>query len=110
MPLTFGVDRRSELRLIERLNPGAEISVLLDQPSQLGLNKIEEGIDLVLVVAPLAQRRLTKRDGGNVSGHQRHRITSRTPHLAPWPGVSAWSVNPLNPTAATVSDPPRAQR
>jgi hypothetical protein len=87
--VTSGVDWRSELLLIERLNPIAEISILLDQLSQLGLNKVEEGVDLVLVVAPRAQRRPTERDVGNVSGHQRHRITSRTPHLASWTGVSA---------------------
>jgi hypothetical protein len=64
--------------LIELLNLAAEIGVLLDQPSQLGLNKVEEGVYLVFVVTPLAQRRLTERDIANVGGHQRHRIiTSR---------------------------------
>jgi hypothetical protein len=33
--------------LIELLNLVAEILVLLDQPSQLGLNQVEEGIYLV---------------------------------------------------------------
>jgi hypothetical protein len=64
--------------LIELLNLVAEILVLLDQPSQLSLNKVEEGIYLLFVVTTLAQRWLTERDSANVGGHQRHRIiTSR---------------------------------
>ena len=53
-----GVDRRSAPLLIELLNLTAEITVLLNQPSQLGPNQVEEGVYLVLVVAPLAKRRL----------------------------------------------------
>jgi hypothetical protein len=52
---------------------------------QFGLNKVEEGVYLVFVVAPLADRRLTERDIVNVSGHQWHRVTSRLVH---WPGLS----------------------
>ena len=81
-----GVHRRSALLL---LNLIAEIGVLLNQPSQLGLNEFEEGINLVLVVAPLADWRLTERDVVNVGGGQRHRVTSRTPRLVHWPGLLA---------------------
>jgi hypothetical protein len=42
--VNFSVDWRSALLLVELLNPIAEIIVLLDQPSQLGLNTIKEGI------------------------------------------------------------------
>src|SRR5918997_2208605 len=77
--ITSGIDRRSTELAIELLNLVAEIVVFLDQTSQLGLNQVEEGVHLVLVVAPLADRRLTERDVVNVGGGQRHRITSRTP-------------------------------
>jgi hypothetical protein len=63
--------------LITLSNLVAEFGVLSDQPSHLGLNKVEEGIYLVFVVAPLAERWLTERDVANVGGHQRHRVTSR---------------------------------
>jgi hypothetical protein len=68
------------------LNLVAEIGVLVDQASQLGRHQVEEGVHLIFVVAPLADRRLTERDVANVSRHQRHRIiTSRLVH---WPGLS----------------------
>src|ERR671926_933335 len=73
------VHRPSTELLVKLLHLVTEIVVLFDQPSQLGLNKVEEGVHLVLVVAPLADRRLTERDVVNVGGGQRHRITSRTP-------------------------------
>jgi hypothetical protein len=63
--------------LITLRNLIAEIGILLDQPSQLGLDKVEEGVYLVFVVAALADRRLTERHVANVGGPQRHRITSR---------------------------------
>jgi hypothetical protein len=53
---------------IKLLNPAAEISVLLNQPSQFGLNEVEEGVHLRCVVAPLADRRVIERDVVNVGG------------------------------------------
>src|SRR6476661_5899464 len=57
----------------------AEIVVLLDQPGQLGLDQIEERVDLVLVVPPLPNGGFAERDVVDVSGRQRHRITSCSP-------------------------------
>src|SRR5581483_11620855 len=76
---TSSVHRPSAQLLLKLLDLVPEVVVLLDQPSELGLNEVEEGVHLVLVVAPLADRRLTERDVVNVGGGQRHRITSRTP-------------------------------
>jgi hypothetical protein len=60
--------------------------VLLNQPSQLGHNKVEEGVYLIFVIAALADQRLTERDVANVYGPQ---TTSN--HLTPDvpPGLSA---------------------
>jgi hypothetical protein len=67
------------------LNLVAEIGVLVDQASQLGSHHVKEGVHLIFVVAPLADRRLTERDVANVDRHQRHQIiTSRLVH---WPGI-----------------------
>jgi hypothetical protein len=54
---------------------GAQVLVLPEQPGQLGLDLIEEGIDLVLVIA------FSEADGRellvpNVLGGQRHLFTS----------------------------------
>jgi hypothetical protein len=49
-----------------------QIGVLLDEASQLVLDQIEEGVDLVLVVTTLADRRLAERHIVDVCGCQRH--------------------------------------
>jgi hypothetical protein len=51
----------------------AELVVLLDQASELGLDHVEEGVDLVLVVATLADRRLLEDDVVHVGGREWHR-------------------------------------
>ena len=55
-----------------------QLVIVLNQPGKLGLDKVEERVHLVLVVAPLANRRLAERDVMHVSGGQAHQITSRT--------------------------------
>ena len=55
---------------------GAQVVVLLDQPGQLHLDDVEEGVDLLLVVAALADRRLLERDIVDFGGSQRHSVTS----------------------------------
>jgi len=62
--------------LLELRDLLSEILVLLDQPGQLGLDQIEERVDLVLVVPPLPDRGFAERDVVDVGGRQRHRITS----------------------------------
>jgi hypothetical protein len=92
-----GLDRRSAPRLIAVLKLVAEIGVFLDQPSQLGLNKVEKGVYFAFVVAALADRWLAERDVADIGGRQWHRVTSRLVY---------WSVSqPLSPAAATVSGP-----
>ena len=49
-----------------------KIGVLLDEPGQLVLDQIEEGVDLVLVVAALADGWLAERDVVNVGWSERH--------------------------------------
>ena len=49
-----------------------KIGVLFDESGQLVLNQIEKGIDLVLVVATLADRRLAERDIVDVGWCERH--------------------------------------
>src|SRR5215218_1089731 len=51
---------------------GAELVVLLDQAGQLGLHDVEEGVDLVLVVAPLADGRLLEDDVVHVGRREWH--------------------------------------
>ena len=58
--------------LVQLGDPLTQIGVLLDQPGQLVFNQVEEGIDLVLVVTALADRRLTERHIVDVGGCQRH--------------------------------------
>jgi hypothetical protein len=72
--------RRREL-LLELLDLLAEVVVLLQQATELGFDEVEERVHLVLVVAPLPDRRLAERDVVNVGRGQRHRISSSTPRL-----------------------------
>jgi hypothetical protein len=52
---------------------GTELVVLLDQAGQLGLHHVEERVDLVLVVAPLADGRLLEDDVVHVGRREWHR-------------------------------------
>src|SRR4051812_30163661 len=65
--------------LVELRDLLAQVVVLLDQPRELGLHEVQEGVDLVFVVPPLTNRGLAERDVVHVSGRQRHRITSCSP-------------------------------
>src|SRR5690606_41672706 len=65
--------------LLELSDLLAQVLVLLDQASQLGLDQVQERVDLVLVVPPLPDRGLAERDVVDVGGRQRHRITSCSP-------------------------------
>ena len=58
--------------LIELGDPLTQVGVLLDEAGQLVLDQIEEGVDLVLVVAALADRRLAERDVVDVGWCKRH--------------------------------------
>ena len=58
--------------LIQLGDPLTKIGVLFDEPGQLVLNQIEKGVDLVLVVAALADRWLTERDVVDVGWCERH--------------------------------------
>jgi hypothetical protein len=58
------------------LNLVAQSVVLLNQPGQLSVNKIKELVHFILVIPPLAHRRLAENDITNVSRTQRHWITS----------------------------------
>jgi hypothetical protein len=58
--------------LVELVDPLTQIGVLFDEAGQLVLHQIEEGVDLVFVVATLADRRLTKRHIVDVGWCQRH--------------------------------------
>jgi len=69
--------------LVQLGDPLLKIGVLFDEPGQLVLNQIEEGVDLVLVVAALTNRWLAERDIVDVSWCERH-------CLPPW---SFWTVN-----------------
>ncbi len=51
---------------------GAQFVVLLDQAGELGLDDVEEGVDLVLVVTPLADRWLLEDDVVHVGRRQWH--------------------------------------
>jgi len=53
--------------LIELLNLVAQNVVRLNQPGQLSLNKIKELVHFILVIPPLAHRRLAENDITNVS-------------------------------------------
>jgi hypothetical protein len=53
-----------------------EVVVLLDEPGQLGLDQVEEGVHLVFVITALAYRRFLERDVVHVRWSQGHRITS----------------------------------
>ena len=57
-----GAGPRARELLLELGNALAQIGVFLDQPRKLTLDQIEEGVDLILVVAALADRRFTERD------------------------------------------------
>jgi hypothetical protein len=46
----------------------AAIRVFLDEASKLVFNEIEESVDLILVITPLADRRLAESDVVNVGG------------------------------------------
>ena len=58
--------------LVELGDALTKIGVLLDEASQLVLDQIEERVDLVLVVAALADGRLAERDVVNVGWCERH--------------------------------------
>ena len=58
--------------LVELGHPLTQVGVLLDEPGQLVLDQIEEGIDLVLVVAALADGWLAERDVVDVGWCERH--------------------------------------
>ncbi len=58
--------------LIQLGDPLAQVRVLLDEPSQLVLNQVEECIDFVLVVAALADGWLAERDIVDVGWCERH--------------------------------------
>ena len=64
---------RGEL-LIQLADPLPQVAVLLDETGQLVLDEIEEGIDLVFVVAALADRWLTESDVVHVGRSERHRL------------------------------------
>mgnify|MGYP005824610279 CR=1 FL=1 len=57
---TTGTGRRQVL--VELADALAQVGVLLDEPGQFGLHQVQEGVDLVLVVPPLADRRFAERD------------------------------------------------
>ena len=79
--LRLGSRRGRALPLDPR--PGAprpEVGVLLDEAGQLDLDDVEERVDLLLVVAPLADRRLLEGDVvdfGGVNGIRSPRGSSR---------------------------------
>jgi hypothetical protein len=52
---------------------GAQLVVLLDQPSELRLDHIQEGVYLVLVIPALADRGLFEHDVVHVGRRQWHR-------------------------------------
>jgi hypothetical protein len=58
--------------LIELLNLVAQSVVLLNQPGQLSVNTIKELVHFILVIPPLAHRRLAENDIMNVNRTQRH--------------------------------------
>ncbi len=66
---------------LELLHLATQVVVLLHQPGKLGFNQVEECVYLVLVVAPLTDRRFAERDVMHVGWGQAHKITSRTPRL-----------------------------
>ena len=68
---TLGRGRRGTATLAR-----PEVVVLLDQARQLDLDDVEERVDLLLVVPPLADRWLLERDVVYFSGRQRHSVTS----------------------------------
>jgi hypothetical protein len=77
--------------LIQLLKLIAQLVVLFDQPGQLGLNKVDEGADFVLVIARLADRWLTERDIAHARRGQGYR---NTPHTL-LTGQSAWTTELL---------------
>jgi hypothetical protein len=54
------------------LQLGAELVVFLDEADQLLLDLVQEGVDLFLVEAPLAERRLLESDVVHVRRGERH--------------------------------------
>ena len=58
--------------LVQLRHSLTKVGVLLDEPGQLVLDQIEEGIDLVLVVAALADGWLAERDVVDVGWSERH--------------------------------------
>ena len=68
--------RRGQI-LVQLGHSLAEVGVLLDEPGQLVLDQIEEGIDLVLVVAALADGWLAERNVVNVGWSERHFLPPR---------------------------------
>ena len=58
--------------LVQLVDPLTQIRVLLDQPGQLVFHQVEEGVDLVFVVASLADGRLTERHIVDVGGCKWH--------------------------------------
>ena len=57
---------------LEILDPQAQVGVLVLKLAQRVLDEVEELVDLVLVVAALANRRLAERDVVHISWSQRH--------------------------------------
>jgi hypothetical protein len=55
-----GVDRTGGRLLIILRELGAQSGVSFQQPGQLGIYHVEEGIHFVFVIAPLASRRFTE--------------------------------------------------
>ena len=73
---------RGRQLLIHLGHPLTKVGVLLDEPGQLVLDQIEEGVDLVLVVAALADGWLAERDVVDVGWSERHCLPPR------WSGPS----------------------
>ena len=63
--------------LVELGDPLAQIRILLDEPGQLVLYQVEEGVDLVLVVASLADGRLAERHIVHVGRCKWHHLPPR---------------------------------
>ena len=61
-PRVLQVGLRVPETLVELRDLLAQVIVLLDQASQLGLDQVEERVNLVLVVPPLANGGFAERD------------------------------------------------
>jgi hypothetical protein len=73
---------RARQLLFQLAYPLTEVGVLLDETSQLVLDQIEERVDLILVVATLANGRLAEGDVVNVGRSERQCLPPR------WSGPS----------------------